>query len=112
MKAWRIAATGLGVFLTGWLGIPAGHCVRAPEGAPKANHGEPKTNGAVILTPEQRAVAALAAQAGVQVEWNTDFGTPQSVRGANLGKRQAFSGSGIIFFVIAVERFRVVVILK
>jgi hypothetical protein len=43
-------------------------------------------------TASQIDAAALAAQSGVQVEWSARLGTPLSVRGADLGARQPFSG--------------------
>ncbi len=43
--------------------------------------------------PEQQARAAEAAEkAGVQVAWDARAETPSSVRGSDLGRRQAFSG--------------------
>jgi len=44
------------------------------------------------LSTDQTTVAKLAMRAGVNVEWDARLGTPLSIRGANLGLRQAYSG--------------------
>jgi len=60
-----------------------------PGGRPA---GRPAQPAAAALTADQQTAARQAAQAGIHVEWHAGFGTPQAVRGAGLGKRQAFSG--------------------
>src|SRR5262245_295416 len=48
------------------------------------------------LSVQQVSVAAKAQSAGLDIEWNPTLGTPLSIRGADLGQRQAFSaGKGL-----------------
>ena len=41
---------------------------------------------------QQMKAAALASQRGIRTRWHSRLGTPSSIRGANLGQKQDFSG--------------------
>ncbi|MFH1477739.1 MAG: M4 family metallopeptidase [Verrucomicrobiota bacterium] len=89
-----VLLSALGAFmLTG----AAGWAVQPQAGTASAAFITPASLRAVRpATDTQRKLAAAAVAESVQIEWNTELGTPFSIRGQDLGARQAFSaGKGL-----------------
>ena len=60
--------------------------------AASAAQRQPQVQVARVRSVAQTQAAELAEKAGVEIAWHERLATPLSVRAADLGRRQAFSG--------------------
>jgi Zn-dependent metalloprotease len=82
------------LFLLGLMVLPAYAFRNSEDKASLSDAGaRPQTNR-VIRVPSARQLSAAetGGKLGVKVAWHSQLSTPSSIRGANLGQRQAFSG--------------------